>query len=260
MRALWRYRGFVLGMVKREFQAKYLNSLLGSAWAILGPLGLVVMYMVVFGRLMQGRLSGADDALAYGIFLCAGVMTWGMFAEVIHRCLTVFIEQANLLKKMSFPTATLPVVVLLSAGVNFSIIFGLLLLVLAILGRFPGGPLLAMLLLLFVQQAFALGLGVALGVLNVFFRDVTHVVAIVLQFWFWFTPIVYPQQILSERIQQLLAWNPLTHLIIGYQQIVLRGQWPGWSPFVLPTVCAATALGVGTIVFRRLSGEMVDYL
>src|SRR5262245_54491780 len=116
---VWHYRSFVLAMVRREFQARYLNSVLGSVWAVIGPLTTIVIYTVVFGRIMKARLAGSDDWLAYGIFLCAGVTTWGMFTEVIQRCVGIFIEQANLLKKMRFPRSTLPCIVLVSAAVHF---------------------------------------------------------------------------------------------------------------------------------------------
>jgi homopolymeric O-antigen transport system permease protein len=258
--AVWRYRGFVLGMVRREFQVRYLHSVLGSVWAVIGPLSTIVIYTVIFGRLMRARLPGVDDSLAYGVFLCAGVTTWGMFSEVIQRCLSIFIEHANLLKKMSFPRGTLPVIVLLSAAVNFAIVFVLLLLFLAVTGRFPGWSLVAFLPLLIVQQSLALGLGVALGVVNVFFRDVAHAAATLLQFWFWLTPIVYPQQIVGETVQRLLDLNPLTRVVLAYQAILLRGTWPDWSQLLLPALSALAALALGAIAFRRLSGEMVDCL
>ena len=257
---VWRYRSFVLGMVRREFQARYLHSVLGSAWAVLNPLALIVIYTVVFGRVLHPRVPGGDDRLAYAIFLCAGVIAWTLFTEVVSRCVTVFIEHANLLKKASFPRATLPAIVLLSAALNFGIVFGLLLIFLALTGRFPGWSVLAFIPLVLVQQSIALGLGVTLGIVNVFFRDVAHVVTIVLQLWFWLTPIVYPEDILAEPIRRLLGLNPLTQLVRAYQQIVLSGTWPDWSAYLLPSLCAAAALGIGIVTFRRLAGEMVDCL
>ena len=257
---VWHYRSFVFGMVRREFEARYLNSVLGSVWAIIAPLSTIIIYTVIFGRIMHARLAGVDDSLAYGIFLCAGVTTWAMFTEVIQRCLSIFIEQANLLKKMSFPRSLLPLIVLLSAAVNFAIVFGLLLLFLAVTGRFPGWSVVAFLPLLIVQQSLALGLGVGLGVVNVFFRDAAHAVTVLLQFWFWFTPIVYPQQIVGETVQRLLDLNPLTQVVLGYQAIMVRGVWPDWSQLLWPALCSAAVLGVGVVAFHRLSGEMVDCL
>jgi lipopolysaccharide transport system permease protein len=257
---LWRYRSFIFGMVKREFLARYLGSLLGTLWAVISPLAMIFIYTIIFGRVMKAKLAGVDDSMAYGVFLCAGVLTWGTFTEVINRCVTVFIEQANLLKKMSFPRATLPAVVLLSSAVNFAIIFGVLCLFLIVTGRFPGWPLLGFFPILLLQQSFALGLGVCLGVVNVFFRDIGHAIAIVLQFWFWLTPIVYPASILPENVRWMIELNPITLMVISYQDILLHASWPSWSKFGLHTLGAVLALGLGVLAFRRLSGEMVDYL
>jgi len=260
LRNLWRYRSFVLGMASREFRARYLGSVLGSVWAVIHPLTLVLVYTLIFGHLMRSRMPGIDDAVGYGVFLCAGIFTWGAFAELLQRSVAVFLENGNLLKKMSFPRAALPAIVLLSALVNFAIVFGVLLVFLALLGRFPGWAVLGVVPLLLLQQSLALGLGVALGVVNVFFRDVAHLLAIALQLWFWFTPIVYPLGILSERMQSLVRLNPMTDIVAGYQGILLHGAWPAWHLYLPQLVLAALALLVGRALFRRLSGELADHL
>ena len=191
-RALWAYRGFILGSVQREFQSKYRNSLLGAAWTVINPLAMILVYTVIFAQVMRARLPGADSTFAYSIYLCAGVLTWGLFAEITGRAQNVFLENANLLKKLSFPRLCLPVTVVANAALNFGIVFALFTLFLIASGNFPGLPYLALLPVLAVQVLFAIGLGISLGVLNVFFRDVGQFFGIFLQFWFWLTPIVYP--------------------------------------------------------------------
>ena len=135
---IWSYRGFILGNVRREFQAKYRNSLLGSLWSIIQPLSMIVVYTVIFANVMRAKLPGVDSTFAYGIYLCAGTLTWGLFAEITGRAQTVFIENANLIKKLNFPRICLPVVVILNAGLNFAIIFSLFTAFLILTGNFPG--------------------------------------------------------------------------------------------------------------------------
>jgi lipopolysaccharide transport system permease protein len=260
VRAVWQYRGFVWGMVRREFRARYLESLLGSAWAVLNPAAMIAIYTVIFSQVMHARLPGLDDTFAYSIYLCAGLLPWAYFTEVVTRSLTVFLEHAGLLKKVSFPRISLPVIVLLSSTINFGIIFGLFLLVLAAVGRFPGWPILALIPLLGLQQAFALGLGMLLGVLNVFFRDVAQFVGVGLQFWFWLTPIVYSAALLPDWARAALAWNPMAQLIGAYQQILLNGAVPPWSTLRLHVAGAALVLGLAFVAFDRLSADMVDEL
>ena len=260
IRSLWSYRGFILGSVKREFQSKYRNSVLGAAWAILNPLAMIVVYTVIFSQLMRSRLPGVDSAFAFSIFLCAGVLTWGLFAEVVGRGQNVFLENANLLKKISFPRLCLPVIVVASAGVNFAIIFGLFTLFLLLSGNFPGLPFLALVPVLGLLVLFSIGLGITLGVLNVFFRDVGQFFSIFLTFWFWLTPVVYPVNILPESVQRYINLNPMTRLMNAFQTILVHGQWPNWYSLWPVAVLALLLCVIGFGLFRRHVGEMVDEL
>jgi len=258
--ALWRYKGFIYSMVAREFRGRYLNSLLGSLWSVLNPMAMVFIYTIIFSKIMRARLAGTNDSMAYGVFLCAGLLSWSYFAELLSRCQTIFIEQANLMKKVNFPRITLPAILFLSSTVNFAIIFSIFLFFLLIIGRFPGWSIFGFMPLLVLQQSIALGMGILLGTMNVFFRDIGHLIGIVLQFWFWLTPIIYPVAILPERARQIVALNPLTKIVASYQQIILHGKWPIWQDFIFQLAIAVFALVFGLLTFRRLSGDLVDEL
>lgn len=258
--ALWNYRGFVLASVRREFEARYRVSMLGGLWAILNPVAQIAVYTLVLSEVMQARLPGVETGFAYSIYLCAGIITWMLFAEIISRSTNVFVENGNLLKKLSFPRICLPATVVVSALLNFAIVFGLFLLFLVFVGKFPGGPLLALLPVLAIQVLFAAGLGVMLGVANVFYRDTAQGVGIALQFWFWLTPIVYPLVIVPARFQGFIEANPMTGLIGAYQDILLKQQWPEWQRLLPALVLAVLVVAGAMRFFRRRSGEMVDEL
>jgi lipopolysaccharide transport system permease protein len=258
--ALWRYRGFILGSVKREFQAKYHSSMLGSAWSILNPLAMIAVYTIVFSKLMQAKLPGVDSTFAYSIYLCAGILSWGLFTEIVSRGQSVFLDNANLIKKLSFPRLCLPVIVVLTAALNFAIVFGLFTAFLLATGNFPGVVYFAVIPLVLLQIAFAIGLGVVLGVLNVFFRDVGQFFGIVLQFWFWLTPIVYSATILPERVRPWMDWNPMASIVTGYQSILVNAQWPQWGSLVPVIVVSLLLCAFGVRLFVKRSGEMVDEL
>lgn len=260
LRALWGYRGFVLGSVAREFQGRYLGSVLGAAWVVLNPLAMIIVYTVIFSEVMKARLAGVDSTFGYSIYLCAGILTWGLFAEMLSRLQSIFIDSGNLLKKVNFPRICLPTIVVLSAFVNFLIVFVLFLLFLLVSGNFPGWTLAAMMPVLLVQIVFTLGMGVLLGTLNVFFRDVGQLTGIVLQFWFWLTPIVYPANIVPEGLRALLAYNPMFPLVQAYQTILVRHAAPDWTS-LWPVVALALLFSWGGLrLFRRRAGEMVDEL
>lgn len=257
---LWRYRGFVLGSVQREFQSKYRNTMLGAAWTVLSPLAMISVYTLIFSQVMKNRLPGDSSEYGYSIYLCAGILTWNLFAEITSRAQNVFLEQATLLKKLSFPRICLPLIVVLNALVNFGIIFSLFTVFLLFSGQFPGAVFLLLFPVLLLQVLLAIGLGMILGVLNVFFRDVGQFFQIVIQFWFWLTPIVYPVNILPVPVRGLLDWNPMAAVIQAYQHILVSGQAPHW-PTLLPAALLALALCVlGMQLFRKRAGEMVDEL
>lgn len=259
-KSLWAYRGFILGSVKREFQSKYRNSLLGAAWTVINPLSMIFVYTVIFSQLMHSKLPGIDSTFAYSIYLCAGVLTWGLFAEIVTRAQNTFLEHANLLKKLSFPRLCLPVTVVANALLNFAIVFGLFSIFLLIIGSFPGVVYLALIPVLAILVLFAIGLGISLGVLNVFFRDIGQFFGIVIQFWFWFTPVIYPITILPESVRSLMSYNPMANLIGAFQTILVTGQWPAWQGLLPITILAIAMCALGMHLFRKHAGEMVDEL
>lgn len=260
VKALWNYRGFISGSVKREFQSKYRNSLLGALWTVLNPLAMIVVYTVVFAEVMKARLPGVDSVFGYSIYLCAGILTWGFFAELVGRSQTVFIDNANLLKKISFPRLCLPVVVVVSASINFIITFGIFTIFLLVSGNFPGLAFVAMAPLLLILVLFSIGLGITLGVLNVFFRDVGQFFGIFITFWFWLTPIIYPVTAISEKLRVIIDLNPMASLMAAFQGVLVSGQWPHWETLWPITSLAVFLCLVGMRFFRKHAGEIVDEL
>lgn len=260
LKAVWNFRGFVFGSVRREYQLRYRGTMLGVAWTVLQPLAMILIYTIIFSQVMKAKLHGVEGDFAYSIYLCAGIITWGLFSEIIQRSQSVFLDNASLLKKLSFPRLTLPIIVVTTALLNFFVVFGLFLLFLLITNNFPGMTILAMLPLLAVQVLLAIGLGVTLGVLNVFFRDVGQLVGLLMQLWFWATPIVYPASTLPEWVRPWVNLNPMYHVIQGYQNIFVANQWPDWHSLALLSLFSMGLAMYAVSLFSRHAGEIVDEL
>ena len=260
LKELWAYRGFIRGSVKREFQLRYQKSMLGAAWNVINPLSMIFVYTVIFSKLMRTKLPGIEGQFSYSIFLCAGVLTWGMFVEVTSRSQNVFIDNANLIKKLSFPRITLPVIVLLSSLINFAIGFSIFIAFLLITGNFPGVLFLAVIPVLLIQIFFSVGLGITLGVLNVFFRDVGQFYGVILQFWFWFTPIVYSPSVLPDNLREWLQLNPLAAIMNAYQQVFVMKMIPDWSSLFYPAALGFLFCLCGIRLYKCWAGDMVDEL
>ena len=256
--AICRYRGFIVDSIKRDFQSRYQTSFLGSLWLILQPVAMISVYTLIFSELMRARLSGMDTPFAYSIYLCSGVLTWGLFTETLNNLVNVFLTNANILKKINFPRICLPIIITTSAFINFLIIFGLFIIFLVITGNFPGWIFFTIIPVLILQMMFTLGLGIILGVLNVFVRDVGQFVNILLQFWFWFTPIVYVSKTLPDWVSGLLQYNPMATIIGAYQQIILYHQAPDWLALSKICILSLILLSFAWRLFKRHSADIVD--
>ncbi|MGM3224122.1 ABC transporter permease [Dickeya zeae] len=260
LRNIIAYRGFILSSVKREFQSRYRNSLLGAVWNILNPLAMIIVYTVIFSGVMKARVPGIDNSFGYSIYLCSGLLTWGLFSEIVLRSQNTFIDNANLLKKITFPRLCLPIVAILSALVNFLISFSIFLIFLILSGNMPGIEILSYIPILLVLSLLAIGIGITVGVINVFFRDAGQLFSIVVQFWFWFTPIVYTSDILPEKIKNILSYNPMTGIIEACHTVMVKKVWPDWWGLI-PALCVGGVfVWLGLTLFRKHSGEIVDEL
>jgi lipopolysaccharide transport system permease protein len=256
----WRYRYFISSSITTELRIKFVRSRLGGLWMILNPLAQVLIFAFVLSAVMSAKLPGINNRFAYAIYLMAGTLGWSLFAEIINRCLTLFIDSGNILKKLAFPKIALPLIVTGSALVNNLLLFLAILLIFGVLGHIPGPALLWLPLLTAITVALALGLGLALGVLNVFMRDIGQVVPVALQFLYWFTPIVYMANIIPAQYRGWLALNPLIPIIGGYQDVLLYGRAPDAAGLVRSCLVAAVMLVMALVLFRKASPEMVDQL
>lgn len=258
--AIFRYRGFIVGAVKRDFQSRYRTSMLGALWLIMQPLAMITVYTLIFSEVMKSKLPGISGEYSYSIYICSGLLLWGLFLEISGKGTSLFIDNANLLKKVSFPRITLPVILMLTALINFLIIFILFLIFLVIINAFSITQLLFLIPVVFTTLLLASGLAMVLAVLNVFFRDVGQLISIVLQFWFWFTPIVYPLEIIPDWARKFVEMNPMAITVNSMHEIFVKNQTPEWLPLLYVSLLGGVLLILGLYLFRRHSGDMVDEL
>lgn len=259
--SLWDYRHFVLSSIRNELKSRFANSKLGGLWMIINPLSQVAIYALILSNVLAAKLPGADSQYAYAIYLMAGLLAWTFFNEIVSRCLTLFIEQGNLMKKMSFPRITLPIITVGSCLFNNVLLFLAMLVIFFLLGHSFSLVMLWLIPLSLLLITFALGLGLTLGVLNVFLRDIGQAVPIILQMLFWFTPIVYPINIIPQKYHYLLSLNPIYPITNGYQQILVYNTAPTLDVGILMvSILAVMLMLLSLFLFRKASEEMVDVL
>jgi lipopolysaccharide transport system permease protein len=258
--SVWRYRFFIFSSIKTEFRARFIRSRLGGCWMILQPLSQVLIFAFILSTIMSARLPGITNHYAYAIYLMSGMLGWSLFSEIISRCLTLFIDNGNLIKKLAFPKITLPLIVVGSALVNNILLFCAIIVIFGLLGHWPGINLLWLPFLILVNMMLALSLGLILGVFNVFIRDLGQVIPIILQILFWFTPVVYIASIIPAKYAIYLAWNPLVPIITSYQNILLYDRVPMGEGIAYVALLSVFLLIIALVIFRKASAEMVDLL
>lgn len=255
------FRTFILSAIRGEFKNRFIRSKVGALWHFLNPLAMAATYAFVLSRVLGARLGDDTNVPgAYAIYLIAGILAWNFFAEMLQRCLTIFIEYGSTMKKIAFPRVALPLIVLGGALLGHALLFLAALLVLTGIGHFPSIEWLFLPLGSSVIIIFAMGLGILLGTFNVFARDIGQVMAIVVTFWFWMTPIVYPKDMLHGAALRVVDANPMTPIIEFFQDIMLYKQMPDFLSLAYPAAIGVCLLIVSLLVFRRASGELVDAL
>ena len=260
LRDLYLYRGFVFQSIKNELVSRFSRSKLGGFWIILNPLSQVLIYTLILSNILAAKLPGTVHGYAYAVYLMAGLLCWTLFHEIVSRCLTLFIDQGNVMKKMNFPRITMPVIAIGSCLLHNCLLLAAMLGIFALLGHEFGLEILWLIPLILITILLATSLGLILGVLNVFVRDVGEIVPIIFQMLFWFTPIVYPITIIPEIYRDWLNMNPIYPIVDAYQQVIVYGEGPYWK-VIFALGCIGISLAcVSLFIFRRASAEMVDAL
>lgn len=244
-------------LVKRDFQGRYAGSLLGFLWSLVQPLWLLLLFTFIFSTVMKVSPVGARTD-HFAIFLFSGLLPWMALQEGVMRASTAITDNASLVKKLRFPSEILVLAVVLAALLHEAIAAVLFLGVLAAVGELSVKGLPMLLLAAPLQVGLTLGLGLLVASLHVFFRDTAHVLGMVLNAWFYLTPIVYPLLMVPDRFRGWLELNPLTALVGLYRQAFLGDGLalaPGTLPLALGTV---VVLSAGFWLFRRVKPAFVD--
>lgn len=256
----WRYKQFIVSSIGNEVLTRFSRSKVGGLWMVIHPLSQVLIFALILSEVISARLPDITNKHSYALYLMAGMLAWMSFSEIVTRCLTLFIDNGNLMKKMAFPRICLPLIASGAVLVNNALLLAAILVVFMALGHVPSVMVMWLPLLILLVMSLGLGVGLILGVLNVFIRDIGQVVPVVLQTLFWLTPIVYTVHTLPETYRDWFVLNPLYPLVTSFQNVLVFDQPPVWGGLFSLLLAAACTLLVALFIFRKASAEMVDLL
>jgi lipopolysaccharide transport system permease protein len=256
----WKYRNFILNTVKNDFRTRFIRSKFGFAWMILNPLANVLILSFVLSSVLSAKLPGVNNKYAYSIYLMAGTLGWSIFSDTLMKCLNIFLENGNVMKKILFPKICLPIIAILIVLINNVLLFIAMIMVFFFLGHHINIFYFYFPIIVLITVFLGSGIGLILGLINVFIRDISQIVPIILQFIFWLTPIVYMPVVIPEKFKELLHLNPVYGLIISYQKIILFEEPPSFDILLYPIILSISLLVIFYIMFVRANSEMVDVL
>jgi ABC-2 type transport system permease protein len=249
-----RYRELIWALALKDLRVRYKRSVLGFLWALLNPLMMMIILTIVFSMVMRIAISH------YSVFLISALLPWTFFSQALSYSVDSIVGNGELLKKLYIGKSVFPVAAVLANLINFLLSLIPLVPLLLVL-RFPihwtwvylPFPLICL-------MAFALGFGFLCATANVFFRDVAHIIQIVLSAWFYFSPIIYPLDLVPQRYHLLFHLNPMLYILNGFRMAIYYGMLPTEQSAAMCLACGLAFLVLGYLVFRRYQDTFVYYL
>lgn len=251
---LWRYRELAAQIALRDITVRYRQTLLGAAWAVLQPIGFMVVFSLFFGSLAGVTTNG----LPYPPFYLAALVPWTFFANALLLGSDSLIANSALVSKIYFPRIFMPAGVLAAGFVDLAISTAILLVVVFAWGLTPSIAILSLPLLVVIAAAAALGASSLLSALNVRFRDVRYVVPFGIQLWLFASPVAYPSSLLDEPWRTVSAINPMVGVVEGFRWATLGEGAAPWDLIGISALSAAAILIAGLAYFDRVERGFAD--
>ena len=260
LRRLTANRNLLKNLIVRDLKQRYVGSVGGFVWSIVHPIVLLVSYYFVFTMIFRIGIDleryGTEN---FAIYVFSGFLPWLMFSDTVMRSCTAVTDNANLITKTVIPSEILPIAIMVSNLIHHVIGLGILL---GVLAMFETVPLSALWVVVYLPVLILLaqGLGWLVSGLNVFFRDTSQIVNVLMIFWFWFTPILYAPELVPDRFRAVVALNPMATLVIGYRNAFLQLSAPSPQNVLILLAWTAAVFLIGALFFRQSKAAFADVL
>ena len=258
---LWQYRDLVMMFIRRDFVSNFKQTILGPLWFFIQPLLTTITYVIIFGRV--AKLS--TDGIPMLLFYLSGITIWNYFSETLSRTSTVFRDNAGLFGKVYFPRLTMPVSIIISNLLRFSIQFFLFLIIWLyfLINTNKVHPNLYLLLtpvLIVIMGLLSLGLGMIISSLTTKYKDLSFLISFGIQLLMFATPVIYPLSSVPDNYKTLLAANPISAVIETFRFGFLGSGSFNWMALGYSFACAIIILFIGVIVFNRVEKKFTDII
>ncbi len=253
-RTLYKHRELIGILVAKQLKLRYRGTVLGFIWTLLSPLLLMLVYTLVFS--VYFRL----DMERYPAFLFTGLLPWMWFASSLQQGVTSILDGAGLVTRSQFPAAVLPVVTVVASTVNFLLTLPLLFAFLLAFQVQLGSPLLFLPVLIALEFLLSLGLVLMASAVNIYFRDLQHIILHLLTVLQFLTPVFYPTSLIPEALRPLALVNPLAVLMDAFHDVLFWNRFPSWPPLLGLFVFTCVVLSLATAMFNRYKQTLAEAL
>lgn len=259
LQELWKYRDLTMLFVRRDFVAKYKQTILGPLWFIVQPVLTTLMFTLVFSN-----LAGiSTDGLPPMLFYMAGTVAWTYFSTCLNTTSNTFIANAGIFGKVYFPRLTVPVSIVISNLIQFGIQFALLLAFMVFYylkgASFAiNGYVFLLPYLVILMALMGLGFGIIISSMTTKYRDLTNLVGFGMQLWMYATPIIYPLSKIPEKYQIYFMLNPVTPIVETFRFALLGSGTVSVGQLVYCSVFTVVVLVLGVIMFNRVEKSFMD--
>ncbi|WP_448562894.1 ABC transporter permease [Trichothermofontia sp.] len=251
-------------LVQRDLEARYKGSILGNLWPLLNQLSQLLIYTYVFSIVLQVKLDLAsmpNGNVSFSLWLFAGLLPWNAFTAGLLQSANSLVTQPNLVKKVVFPLRLLPLVPICSAFIESLMGLVILVLLVGVLSHGFNAALWLLPLAWLPQLLLTAGLGYLVASFTVFLRDIPQSLVVIVNLWFYLTPIVYPAHVIPAPWQHWVFWlNPLAAIVETYRDLVLVGEMQHWGEWAFATTLALLLFLGGVWVYQRLRPAFADVL
>jgi lipopolysaccharide transport system permease protein len=254
LREVWEYRELVYFFAWRDVKVRYKQTVLGAGWAVIQPFFTMIVFTIFFGNLAKIPSEGVP----YPIFSYAALVPWTYFGNALTQSSSSMVTNRQIITRVYFPRIIIPIGVMLSGLVDFSISFLVLLGMMVYYQIIPTVAIMFLPLLVLLSMATALGVGLWLSALNALYRDVQYVVPFLVQFWLFATPIAYPSTLVPEFWRPILGLNPMAGVVEGFRLALLGSQVDVGLMFYVSLALVAFILVGGLLYFNRMERIFAD--
>ena len=252
LKEIFDYQEMINSLVRRELRGKYAKSVLGFLWSFLNPMFQILIYTFVFSVIFRNDLDN------YYIFLMSGLLPWTFFADSFSSGAVAINGNAEMVKKIYFPREVLVIAEVNAKLINMLLSFIVMGVFILISGTGFSWQLVFLPIVIAEEYLFALGCSLIVSAITVYLKDMEYIVNVILMAWVWGTPIMYNYANISGLFQKALGFNPMTPIVLTYQDIFYWHKTPEITRFLIPLLVGLAVLAVGEVLFSKLSRRFAE--